>query len=97
YLDNDLWLDNARHANAMAKKLADGLSGIHGASFLHTVDANLTFVALPGLVLDGLEADGFQFYRMEDARGSFIRLVTAFNTDPAHVDGFIASAAQHAA
>jgi len=97
YLDNDLWLDNARHANAMAKKLADGLAGIHGAAFIHTVDANLIFITLPGLVLDGLEADGFQFYRMEDARGSFIRLVTAFNTDPAHVDAFIASAAQHAA
>ena len=96
YLDNDLWLENARHANAMAKRLADGLSTIASAAFRFPVEANLMFVELPEPVVAGLEADGFQFYRMADAKGSFIRLVTAFNTDPGHVDAFIASAARHA-
>src|SRR5262249_27667914 len=30
YLEGDLWLNNARHANAMAKLLGDGLSRISG-------------------------------------------------------------------
>jgi threonine aldolase len=46
-------------------------------------------------VLKGLEADGFRFYR--EGGPQTIRLVAAFNTDPAHVDAFIASAARHAA
>ncbi len=96
YLNNDLWLENARHANAMAKRLADGLSGIPAATFRFPVEANLMFVELPEPIMAGLEADGFQFYRMVDAKGSFIRLVTAFNTEPAHVDSFIASALRHA-
>ncbi len=96
YLDNDLWLDNARHANAMAKRLADGLPGIPGATFRFPVDTNLMFLELPEQALDGLEADGFQFYRMADSKGPFIRLVTAFNTDPTDVDAFIASASRHA-
>ncbi len=95
YLDNDLWLDNARHANAMAKRLADGLSGVSGAAFRFTVDANLMFMELPEPVLDGLETDGFQFYRMADSKGKFIRLVTAFNTDPDDIENFIASALRH--
>ncbi len=97
YLENDLWLENARHANAMARKLADGLAAVPGAGFRFPVDANLMFVELPERVLDGLETDGFQFYRMGDAQGPFIRLVTAFNTDPAAVDAFIDSATRHAA
>jgi threonine aldolase len=97
YIDNDLWLENARHANAMAKRLADGLSDITSITFRFPVEANLMFVELPELIMDGLEADGFQFYRMVDAKGSFIRLVTAFNTEPAHVDSFIASASRQAA
>jgi len=50
---------------------------------------------MPEAVLAGLEADGFRFYR--EGGPQTIRLVAAFNTDPAHVDAFIASAARHAA
>ena len=47
YLENDLWLEHARHANAMGKRLADGLAGVPGAEFRHPVEGNEIFVALP--------------------------------------------------
>ena len=97
YLDGDLWLRHARHANAQARRLADGLAGLAGARLLYPVEANEIFVALPEAVVGGLEADGFRFYRWagEGGRPS-LRLVTAFNTDPGDVDAFLASARRHA-
>lgn len=95
YLSNDLWLDNARHANAMASRLSEGLQDIVGAVFNNPVQANEMFVTLPAAVVDGLEADGFQFYRWGDPTGTLIRLVTAFNTKIEDVDNFIKSAKSH--
>lgn len=97
YLADDLWLANARHANQQAAALAQGLAGIRGAKIEHPVEANEIFVSLPEPVVQGLEADGFMFYRWQAAGMPMLRLVTAFDTDPAHVAGFIASARRHAA
>jgi threonine aldolase len=94
-LKEGLWLRHASHANRMARCLADGLARIPGADILDPVQANLFYVSMPEPVLAGLEADGFKFYR-EGGQGT-IRLVAAFNTDPAHVEAFIASATRHAA
>lgn len=46
YLKDDLWLDNAQKANAACARLAEGLKAV-GAEFLHPVDANMIFAALP--------------------------------------------------
>ncbi|HET8726860.1 MAG TPA: low specificity L-threonine aldolase [Alphaproteobacteria bacterium] len=89
YLADGLWLDLARHANTQAGRLAEGLGALEGAVLIHPVQANEIFVRLPEPVLDGLESAGFGFYRWD---GTVIRLVTAFNTDPAHVDALIAAA-----
>ena len=45
-LENDLWLDNARHANAMAGQLAAGFAA-HDASLPWSVDANELFPVIP--------------------------------------------------
>ncbi len=95
YLEHDLWLDNARHANAMATALADGLRGIPGAALLQSTDANEVFVGLPETMVAGLEAQGFSFYTWPlsvVASGVAIRLVTSFATPRAHVDAFLAAA-----
>jgi threonine aldolase len=94
-LADSLWLKHAAHANAMARRLAEGIGGLPGVRILHPVEANLFYVRMPEAVLAGLEADAFRFYR--EGGPETIRLVTAFNTDPAHVDAFIASAARRAA
>jgi threonine aldolase len=89
-----LWLRHAVHSNQLARRLADGVARIPGAEILDPVEANLFYVRMPEPVLAELEADGFKFYR-EGGPGT-IRLVTAFNTEPAQVDAFLASAAKHA-
>jgi len=96
YLEDDLWLANARHANAMAAELARGLKAIPAARIEHPVEANEIFVTLPEAVIRGLEADGFRFYRWMDDSSSMLRLVTSFKTEPAAVAKFVASARRHA-
>jgi threonine aldolase len=97
YLQNDLWLKNARHANAMAKRLSDGLSAIAGVKLAHAVEANEVFVDLPETAIRGLLAEGFQFYRWLGEDKTLLRLVTAYDTKEADVTAFIASAKRHAA
>jgi len=97
YLADDLWLRNARHANAMARRLAEGLKSITAARILHPVEANEIFVDLPESIIRGLEADGFQADRWLGTDKTLLRLVTAHNTKEADVAGFIASAKRHAA
>ncbi|WP_448203067.1 threonine aldolase family protein [Azospirillum sp. sgz302134] len=86
WLADDLWLRLARHANTMADRLAQGLAALPGAELAHPVEANEIFVRLPAAVADGLEAAGFRFYRWD---GTLLRLVTAFDTPQAAVDGFL--------
>lgn len=95
YLAGDLWLRNARHANRMAARLAEGLARIPGAKLQHPVEANEIFVELPDLVIRGLFADGFQFHRWDNEASVVIRLVTAFDTALATVDAFLAAARRH--
>lgn len=92
------WLKWAGHANRMAKRLANGLTATGIAALLYPVDANELFLSLPDAVIDGLEADGFGFYRWADAAGlgQVVRLVTAWNTDIADIDQFIARTRFHA-
>lgn len=47
YLEDDLWLENARAANANCTRLAEGLSGVDGVSFLHAPEANALFAEMP--------------------------------------------------
>ncbi len=96
YLAGGAWLRLAAHANAMAARLADGLAGVPGASFRHPIEANELFVALPEAVIQGLEADGFTFYRWIGETATLLRLVTSFATRQEDIDAFIASARSHA-
>jgi threonine aldolase len=94
YLQDDLWLRLAGHANAMAARMAKGLAAVPGVSLAYPVEANEIFPVLPDPVMAGLQAEGFGFFRWSDGgEGSTIaRLVTAFTTEAAAVDAFIAAA-----
>jgi threonine aldolase len=90
-----LWLENARHANAMALRMAKGLKRVTGAKLLHPVEANELFVVLPEETVSSLESQGFDFYRWPlhaAESGVTVRLVTCFATLSADVDEFIAAA-----
>ena len=92
YLENDLWLRNARHANAMATRLANGLQQIPGVHLRHPVEANELFVEMPNSLIETLFARGFQFYRWDGPDSNCVRLVTAFNTAADDVDVFLTTA-----
>ncbi len=95
YLSEDLWLTNARHANAMAEALAQGLRSMPGARVLHPVHANEIFVELSERTVVGLESAAFKFYRWplhQSDRGVAIRLVTSFMTKLQDVEAFIGAA-----
>lgn len=97
FLDGDLWLRLARHANAMADRLGDGLTKA-GFAPKWPVEANEVFVALPLALCDRLQTAGAAFYRWETetaADGSqtvTVRLVTSFATTAEEVERFVAIA-----
>jgi threonine aldolase len=93
YLDDGLWLRYAANANRMAARLAAGLAGIEGVRLVEAVDANELFVALPQALAVALQARGYGFYHWpadgERPGEVVIRLVTAWSTTAADVDGLI--------
>jgi threonine aldolase len=103
FLQDDCWLRLARHANAMADRLAAGLTKA-GLKPAWPVEANLVFVILPAEMADRLKAAGAQFYvRSSDSLPAgaalgpqqvLIRLVTSFATREAEVDRFVELAAK---
>ena len=94
-LDDDLWLRSARHANAMAARLADGLAAVAGVTIAHPVQANAVFAALPPAIVKPLQAVA-PFYVWDEA-ATVARLMCAFDTTPDDVDAFVAAAGELAA
>ena len=76
-LEADLWLANARAANAAARELAVAA----GDRLVHPVEANELFLSTTPTERNRLRAQGFSFY---DWGNDMARLITAWNTDPAH-------------
>jgi len=95
YLADDCWLALARHANAMADRLAQGLKTA-GLPPVWPVEANLVFVALPAALHARLKAAGASYYvRPSDglplaADRLLVRLVTSFATKPEEIERFVA-------
>ncbi len=73
-LEGDVWLDNARAANAAALVLAAAC----GARLVHPVQANELFVRMSPAEAAALRAQGFDFY---DWAAGEIRLVTSWDQD----------------
>ena len=90
-LDDGLWLRNATHSNAMARRLAEGLARLPGARLDTPVEANEVFNDLQEATIQALEAAGLRFHRWEPG-GTLIRLVTAWSTTGPEVDRVLATA-----
>ena len=86
YFADDLWLRNARHANAMAARLAAGLAGLE---ILEPVQANVVFVRMPSALMQSLASQGFLFYDWPLFGEGAVRLVTGFSTTEADVDAIV--------
>jgi threonine aldolase len=95
-LADDLWLRNARHANRVAARLAEGLASIAGARLRHPTQANEVFVELPEKAIRALAQAGFGFHRWGGEASPCLRLVAAFDSRLEDAEAFIALARQHA-
>jgi len=83
-LEGDLWLENARAANAAAQEIAKAC----GDRLIHPVEANEVFVILSPAEQQALHAQSFEFYDWTPPPGApgAARLVTAWNSPPHEVE-----------
>ena len=87
-LENDVWLKNGRHANAMATLLAQRIADIPGVRIMFPTQANAVFAELPLPAIDALRAKGWLFYTFIGAGGC--RLMCAWDLQPETVEAFAA-------
>jgi threonine aldolase len=88
-LDDGLWRTNAGHANAMARRLADGVPGLRLA---YPVEANGVFALLGRDQVAALRRDwSFHVWTGAGQDECVVRWMTAFDTTPADVDAFTAA------
>ncbi len=88
--ENDLYMKNAKHANEMAQRMAEGIKS-RGYSFLTESATNQIFPILPNSVIEKISKN-YEFYvwaKLDDAQ-SVIRLVTSWATTRESVDQFVA-------
>ncbi|KAB2855612.1 MAG: hypothetical protein F9K43_28075 [Bauldia sp.] len=98
YLDDGHWLAMARHANAMAARLAAAIRASGSARLAVEPDANEVFAILPKLLDERLRAAGAVYHPWSPAVLSagerpspdeiLVRLVTSFATTAAAVERF---------
>lgn len=88
-LDDELWLECATHANAMAKQLAERVSEIDGVELTRPVETNAVFATLPRRAIDALQHQ-FAFYVWDEARDE-VRWMCSWDTTEEDVDAFAAA------
>jgi threonine aldolase len=90
-LDDDLWLQNARHANAMASRLAAGLTDLPGVDVVYPVESDAVFARLARQHVAELQREWT--FHVWDETTSVVRWMTAFDTQESDVDDFLAAIA----
>jgi len=93
YLTDDVWLRNARHANAMAKILSEGLDSFANIKLAYPTQSNEVFVHLPRDVIDYLNSAGYDINE-EELDGKAVRFVTAWNSEVKDIDDLLDTLAQ---
>ncbi|EKA60327.1 aromatic amino acid beta-eliminating lyase/threonine aldolase [Janibacter hoylei PVAS-1] len=85
--EGDLWRRNAEHANAMARRLAEGVAGVEGLTLPHEVEANAVF---PILARESSERlmESFRFYFWDERTGQ-VRWMCSWDTTEGDVDAFV--------
>lgn len=98
YLQDDLWINLARHSNAMAQCLRDGLAASEHARLGWETVTNEVFCILNKTVAEKLKQHGAVFHEWNMPRSLqnsmqeneiLVRLVTSFSTEPEHVNQFL--------
>ncbi len=95
-LSENLWLFNARNANAMAQRLRDAVEPIAGVEVAQPVEANAVFAKLDRAAIDHLletSAAEHPFYIWDDAE-NVVRWMCAWDTTAEDVDQFAGAVAE---
>ncbi len=91
-LNEDVWLQNARHANEAARELAQRLRNEAGLENVFPVESNAVFLRLDDQVAQGLHARGWRFYKFVEP--DIYRLMCSWSTTDEEismlVDDFVA-------
>ena len=87
FLENDLWKENASHANRMARKLYAAVKDISGVEVTRQVESNAVFARIPSHIVPALQ-DEFFFY-VWDEEVSEVRWMCSFDTTEADIEAFI--------
>lgn len=86
-LTDNLWRENALHANRMAQILYSGLSKYKEVIFTQNVESNELFFILPQTLIDKLLTRFFFFVFNENINE--VRLVTSFDTTEEDIESFL--------
>lgn len=84
-LESGACLRNARHANAMARRLEAELRAVPGLRLLYPVQANAVFVEMPPAWAAGLHCRGWHFYTIAGGE----RLMCSWDTTQDDVAAFV--------
>jgi threonine aldolase len=85
-LSDELYLDLASHANAMAARLAAAVRDVNGVTITRPVQANAVFAILPPGAAERLQ-EQFAFYLWDEESGE-VRWMCSWDTTPEDVDAF---------
>ena len=86
FLENELWKENASHANRMARKLYASVKDIPGLEVTRQVESNAVFARIPSHIIPALQ-DEFFFY-VWDEELSEVRWMCSFDTTEADIESF---------
>jgi threonine aldolase len=87
-LANDLWRENADHANSMAKRLAQELRRIPLIEITQKVESNGVFARLPKRYIAILQKQ--YFFYVWNEQTSEVRFMTSFDTTQQDITDFVA-------
>jgi threonine aldolase len=90
-IEEGSWLRHARHANAMAARLAEGLGRL-GFHMPLKAQSNAVFVRLEASQRAHLEKSGHGFYPFGPTSENLYRLMCTFDTTEADVEGLLGDA-----
>jgi threonine aldolase len=85
-LEDKLWLRNAQHANAMAQRLSDAVTGLPGVRLSYPVQSNAVFASLAPAQVEILRHDWS--FSTANTTDSIVRWMTAFDMTDQDVDAF---------
>src|SRR2546430_5187758 len=87
-LNDDAWIENARHSNECAQLLAQKLAAALGTEPAFPCEASAVFLRMPDPLVTQLHDRGWRFYKFIEP--DIYRLMCAWSTTEKQIDDFVA-------